>query len=190
MSKSITFEQGTVLQNAMQVFWDKGYHATSMQNLVDATGLNRSSIYNSFGDKFNLFYLSLKQYQTNQRSMVSSWLVKSDGPKGAIRLLFEGILSDIITNPQSNGCFFSNSTTEMANESPEVKHLLQENQQSMEQLFHDLLVEAQLLGQIDPEENTRDLAAYYFSSLQGLRLVGVLKPDEKYLQRIIDRILN
>lgn len=190
MPKTTTFDQNEVLQNAMQVFWDKGYHATSMQDLVDATSLNRSSIYNSFGDKFNLFFLSLKHYQASQRRIVNKWLLKSDGPKGAIRLLFEGILSDIMVKPQTNGCFISNSTTEMANESPEIKLLVQENQRSIEQLFHDLIHEAQQTGQIDPEENAQDLAAYYFSSLQGLRLVGILKSDEKYLRRIIDRILG
>lgn len=190
MPKTTTFDQDEVLQNAMQVFWDKGYHATSMQDLVDATSLNRSSIYNSFGDKFNLFYSSLKQYQASQKSTVDKWLVKSDGPRGAIRLLFEGILSDITKKDKTNGCFLSNCTTEMANESPEVKQLLQENQQSMEQLFHDLIVEAQALGQIDSSEDEDTLAAFYFSSLQGLRLVGVLKSDEKYLRGIIDQILG
>ncbi|MEQ9301279.1 MAG: TetR/AcrR family transcriptional regulator [Cyclobacteriaceae bacterium] len=190
MPKSTQFDQDLVLQNAMQVFWDKGYHATSMQDLVDATGLNRSSIYNSFGDKFNLFYLSIKRYQTTQKSIVNKWLVKSDGPKGAVRLLFEGILSDIIAKPQNNGCFISNCTTEMAKESPEVKKLLQENQQNMEQLFYDLIVDAQELGQIDTKENAHELAAYYFSSLQGLRVVGILNSDETYLRGIIDRILQ
>ncbi len=189
MAKSTTFDQDQVLQNAMQVFWEKGYHATSMQDLVDATGLNRSSIYNSFGDKFNLFYQSVKYYQASQKSLVNKWLVKSEGPKEAIRLLFKGIISDITDQEKNNGCFLSNCTTEMANESHEVRQLLDDNRQNMEQLFLDLIHEAQDLGQIKANENAEQLAAYYFSSLQGLRLVGMLNPDRAYLNGIIDKIL-
>ena len=60
MPKTITFDRTEVVQNVMELFWKKGYNGTSMQDLVDVTGLNRSSFYNTFGDKFSLFEEALK----------------------------------------------------------------------------------------------------------------------------------
>ena len=66
MPKSILFDRDETIAKVTSLFWEKGYHATSMQDLVDVTGLNRSSIYNSFGDKYNLFIESLKHYKKEQ----------------------------------------------------------------------------------------------------------------------------
>ena len=62
MARPTDFDRNTVIQKAQEVFWTKGYNGTSMQDLVDATQLNRSSIYNSFGSKHDLFQETLKDY--------------------------------------------------------------------------------------------------------------------------------
>ena len=76
MPKTESFDRKEVLEQAKEAFWKKGYGSTSMQDLVEATKLNRSSIYNSFGDKFNLFLECLKLYQKSERSKAMQLVLK------------------------------------------------------------------------------------------------------------------
>ena len=69
MPKVETFNRDLVITQATEVFHDKGYNAASMQDLVDATGLNRSSIYNSFVSKLNLYIDCLEAYQYKYQRM-------------------------------------------------------------------------------------------------------------------------
>ena len=66
MPKSVTFDTENVMENVMELFWRKGYNGTSMQELVNATGLNRSSLYNTYGDKFSLFEQAIQGYSVRQ----------------------------------------------------------------------------------------------------------------------------
>ena len=95
MPKSTLFDRSQVIDQVTKLFWKKGFHATSMQDLVDTTGLNRSSIYNTFGDKCQLFEEALKHYQTLQFEMTTENLSKYDSPLESIKSLFYTILQNI-----------------------------------------------------------------------------------------------
>ena len=69
MARKKEFDEVEVLDKALDVFWKKGYSATSIQDLVDSMGINRASIYDTWGDKHNLYVESLKRY----RQKSSSW---------------------------------------------------------------------------------------------------------------------
>lgn len=190
MPKSVLFNKEEVLKKVTNLFWQKGYNGTSMQDLVDVTGLNRSSIYNSFGDKFNLYEESLKYYQGLQNQIVDGYFSQSSSPKGAIISLFEGIRDDIITNNKTNGCFLANCTTELGSIDPKVHDFLVKNKKSMIKTFKTLIQSAQQQGEIDPLKNADNLASFLFSSLQGLRVTSVLENKRSEIQGITTEILS
>jgi len=76
MARVKTFDQHEVLEKAMQLFWTKGYYDTSVNDLVKHTGLSRSSLYDTYGDKHRLYILALKKYQEDMGSAMKK-LVES-----------------------------------------------------------------------------------------------------------------
>jgi len=186
MPKSVTFDREQVVRNVMDLFWKKGYNGTSMQDLVDVTGLNRSSFYNSFGDKFSLFEESLTYYQTLQLDHLSHTLVGYKSPKEAISSLLKGISDDVAQGDQK-GCMISNCIAELSADHPKVKTFLVSHKERVVNIFLSLIQKAQTLGEIDSDKDSKTLALYLFMSLHGLRITSMLDTE---LEGVTDQIIN
>ncbi len=190
MPKSVLFDKEEVMRKVTELFWKKGYNGTSMQDLVDVTGLNRSSFYNTFGDKFQLFEESLKYYQKLQDNLTERFLNNSDlSPKQALVSLFKGINQQVIEDP-GKGCFFSNCTAELGSVDPKVAKFLASNMESIILLFKTFIEKAQETGEIDPAKNSRQLALFLFSGLQGLRITAMIDQKAEDTVAITDHILS
>ncbi|HUP13390.1 MAG TPA: TetR/AcrR family transcriptional regulator, partial [Niastella sp.] len=98
MPKTKQFDETEVLVKAREVFTVKGYNGTSMDDLVQATGLSRSSIYDTFGDKHGLFLKSLNQYCCSQQGELEQQCAKTDSPKKKIRAIFDHTIKDILND--------------------------------------------------------------------------------------------
>lgn len=186
MPKSVTFDRDKVIENVMELFWKKGYNGTSMQDLVDVTGLNRSSFYNSFGDKFSLFEEALKAYQKQQNEMLQESFTQAKTPKQAIISLFKGISDDIRSGNQK-GCMFTSCTAELGGENQQIRDFLVENKDKVVDSFATLIRQAQENGEIDSRKDSETVALFLFSSLQGLRVTSMIEPN---LEAVTEEILN
>ncbi|WP_299122949.1 TetR/AcrR family transcriptional regulator [uncultured Winogradskyella sp.] len=190
MPKTEVFNREFVLDSASNVFHTKGYNATSMQDLVDATDLNRSSIYNSFGNKLNLYLECLKVYQNKYQKATTTLLLKADCPLKAIESIFELYLTEITKDRDHKGCLITNCKSEMANQDSTINHFLMSNQSNTLSLFEDLVHKGQDNQSINSKQSAYDYALYLFSSIQGFRMTGILINDKKQLQSIIDTTLQ
>lgn len=190
MPRIVEFDKEKVLQSAMHVFWEKGYNGTSMQDLVDVTGLNRSSIYNSFGSKLELYQSTLSHYQKDAGGMFQRALVKGRNPLEAIRLIFEGFLPEIMSDEKGKGCFVMNCKAEMGNQDRDVKKWLLDTQEHTLSTFQDLVKDGQEQGSINKKQDCRSYAYFVFNAFQGFRMTGILIKDKKVLQQIIDNTLK
>lgn len=186
MPKSVTFDRKLVMENVMTLFWKKGYNGTSMQDLVDVTGLNRSSFYNSFGDKFSLYEEALQFYQERQMLMLNKVVNGHESPKEAIISLFKGISQDV-SKGDHMGCMMSKCTSELSNMEPRIVPFLKNNKDRVLEIFHSLIKAAQEKGEIGQEKNPNALALYLFTNLQGLRITSMLESD---LEEVTDQILE
>lgn len=186
MPKSVTFDRTLVMANVMKLFWEKGYNGTSMQDLVDVTGLNRSSFYNSFGDKFSLYEEALNFYQARQMEFLEGALHQQQSPKQALISLFKGITRDI-ANGDNTGCMLSKCTSEMSSQEPRIMPFLKQNKDRVVELFSALIKSGQDNGEIDQGKDPDTLALYLFVNLQGLRLTSMLEGD---LQQVTDQVLE
>ncbi|MEH6537787.1 MAG: TetR/AcrR family transcriptional regulator [Psychroserpens sp.] len=191
MPKVEKFNRDYVVQQATNVFHDKGYNATSMQDLVDATGLNRSSIYNSFVNKLNLYLECLKSYEDAFGRDTSNALLKASNPLHAIELIFELYIKIISKNKEyDKGCLIGNCKAEMANHEKSITSFLEKNHDHMLKLLEDLVGKAQDDNLINMKQNSNNYAMYLFTSLQGLRMTGILLTDKKQLQGIASTIMQ
>lgn len=188
MPKVETFDKDLVLEQATNVFHDKGYNATSMQDLVDATGLNRSSIYNSFVSKINLYLECLKLYENNFKREASKVLLKANNSFEAIELIFELYIQIMSDDQYDKGCMVVNCKSEMANHEKSITAFLESNQKSMLQLLEDLVTKAQLENLANKKQTAKDYALYLYSSLQGFRMTGILIRNTRQLENIAKTI--
>lgn len=190
MPRIVEFDAEKVLRKAMHVFWEKGYNGTSMQDLVDATGLNRSSIYNSFGSKLKLYQSTLSLYQRESGGMFQRALVKAKNPLDAIRLVFEGFLPEIVEDGKGRGCFVMNCKAEMGNQHQDIRAWLLDTQEHTLTTFQNLIKDGQEQGIINKKQDCRSYAYFVFNAFQGFRMTGILIKDKKVLQQLIDNTLN
>lgn len=190
MPKTEVFDKELVLNQAIAVFHEKGYNATSMQDLVDATGLNRSSIYNSFGNKLSLYLLCLKSYQEKYKVATEELLLKIECPLQSIESIFELYLNDILTDKQHKGCLITNCKSEMANQDSTIQHFLKDIQLNTLALFEDLIDQGQKLKMINTNKSVSEYALYLFSSIQGFRMTGILINDKSQLKSLIKTTLQ
>ncbi len=190
MPRSEDFNRNEVLEQAKNIFWKKGYNGTSMQDLVDATGLNRSSIYNSFGNKKDLYEQTLKKYQDDSRSLFDKVKEKNRNALESIGLVFLYVLDEILLDKESKGCMLINCYTEMGNQDNDLKNLLDANQEKLHGIFESLVIKGQEDGSVRNNESSDLLAHYLVSTFQGFRITGLRIQNPKVLKSIIQNTLK
>ncbi len=190
MPKVETFDRDIILSQATTVFHDLGYNATSMQDLVDATGLNRSSIYNSFTSKKNLFLECLKFYENKNNREISKKLLKASNGFEAIQHLFEFYIYEMTKASDDKGCLIVNCKSEMANHENTITNFLTSNQQRMLELLEDLIFQGQQDHSINKLQSASAYALYIYSSIQGFRVTGILVTEPSKLKSISKTILQ
>jgi TetR/AcrR family transcriptional repressor of nem operon len=190
MPKTKQFDETEVLQKAKEVFSEKGYNGTSMDDLVKATGLSRSSIYDTFGDKHGLFLKSLDLYRCMQQSGLEQQCAKTDSPRKKIRAIFDFTIKEILNDKDRKGCLLVNVSMELSAVDKEVAALSQSNMEDMEQIFSSLVKEGQAKGEIVKKFTPKALGRHLYSSLMGLRVTGISKPDADVLREIVKLTLS
>ena len=137
MARTKEFDQEQALDAAMHVFWERGYEATSIQELVDATGVQRQSLYDTFGSKHEMFLQSLMRYQSLEGHHVSE--LKAKHPKGGlplIRAIFESCASQTVCD--ARGCFVVNCAAELGSSDEAVAERVRIGRDGLEELFETL----------------------------------------------------
>ncbi|WP_378174418.1 TetR/AcrR family transcriptional regulator [Aquimarina sp. SS2-1] len=190
MPKVETFNREQVLQNATAVFHKKGYNGTSMQDLVDATSLNRSSIYNSFGSKLGMFMEVLSYYQAVAKNSIGKETIHAQNAADTVRLIFEMYLNDIITDTDKKGCLIVNCKSEMTNQEPLIRSFMEQNQEQMLAILEDLVHNGQMQKVFNEEQTAAQYALYLYSAIQGFRMTGILNNNEEELRNLIHTVLK
>jgi TetR/AcrR family transcriptional regulator, transcriptional repressor for nem operon len=178
------FERDVVLDRAMQVFWSRGYEATSIQHLVDRMGIQRGSLYATFGDKRALFFAAIDHYD---RVVTAKLLGVLEDPSGkeAIRRFFRLKIEAALEPGRPRGCLVTNSAAELGARDRGTATRVGVALTKIEAAFHRAVVRAQKAGEIDPARNARALARFLTSSAQGLSVMAKASPDRAVLGDIV-----
>ena len=177
------------LSKAMESFWCHGYDATSVQDLVKTMGINRGSLYDTFGDKHALFLASLDHYNQTVLSTLLAQLEAPSAAKSAIVACIQGIVEHALNDPLQKGCLITNTAVELAAQDPEVIGRVQSGLSRVEAGFYRALTQARQKGELGYQGDLRPLAQFLTSSLQGLRVMAKANPDPALLQGIATVIL-
>lgn len=183
------FNEEEVLDKAMHLFWKKGFNATSVQDLVDELGINRASLYDTFGGKEELFNQTFKLYRKITHQQILSLLHENASIKEGIKRLFEFVVLQSVNDPNKKGCFAVNITTELIPGDQQIIEDLTENKVGVEQIFYDYLKLGVERGEISKEKDLKSLASLLFTLQNGIKVVAKLNPDQEQLSKIVDACL-
>ena len=175
-----------VLDKAMQTFWVQGYEATSVQDLVACTGINRGSLYATYGDKRDLFLAALKHYDETVRKGFSIELENRLGPVEAIRQMFQVFVDKVAVHGQNCGCFLTNTALELAAHDAEIGVIVANAQTEIEAFFARSIMRGQSLGEISISVTPKTAAQGLLAALLGLVVLSRSRPDPALLQAIAD----
>ena len=170
MARPRTYNEGEIITKAMHAFWNKGFAATSISDLEDATGLKRTSLYAAFGDKQGLYIKCLETYKEMGQEQADLLLQPSEDPVQEIYNWFIKNINQGLGDPERKGCFFNNACSERGSTCTETKSLLSENRKAVLERFALKLEEAKSLGQIKQESDVASLANFLFSLQSGLMI--------------------
>ncbi|MDB9527227.1 TetR/AcrR family transcriptional regulator [Oscillatoria sp. CS-180] len=190
MARSKTFDRKLVLDKAMQVFWEKGYEAASMQMLVDAMGINRGSLYDTFQDKRTLFLQAIAHYNATVVQPAIAPLLAPGASRPEIEQHFLTLVERITTDQNRRGCLATNTVTALAAKDPDITISLQNSLRQVEDAFYRALVRAQDKGEISTDKDIRAVAHYLTSNIQGLRVMSKVNSDSAVLQQTVGLILQ
>ncbi|RZH08364.1 TetR/AcrR family transcriptional regulator [Acinetobacter pittii] len=180
------FETDEIADAAMLVFWRRGYAATSVQDLVDGTGLSRSSLYSTFQNKQGLYQKALQRYELLTTLNNVKLLSGSGSPKALIRQLLINLVKDELSDPEHKGCLVANACLELAGHDEDVSQFVVSNLQKLQHALENLLIKAQQSGEIASTQNPRALASFFLNTMQGLRVLGKGSPHEQRKQCLMD----
>jgi TetR/AcrR family transcriptional repressor of nem operon len=178
MARPREFDELKVKEALMCVFWEKGYEATSMQDLVEATGLLKGSLYGAFGDKRALYMSALKHYDDTRIQDGIDMLGGEGHAIDKITRLFDSVIAAAKSGIYSGGCLLCNASVEMAPVDKSVERSVKGTIRRLQSA-----VEAALGTEISDPSNAPALSGFIICAYLGTR---VLAKAGAPIQMIID----
>lgn len=167
-----SFDTDRAIDRATEVFWAKGYEATSLTDLLTAMGINKGSFYNAFGSKKKLFTESLLKYDREQRIEFFGGLSAMNDPVAAITELFNEIVSQSQTDKEKKGCFLVNTALDLPNHDKATNTSVIKGFEEVVIFFKEQIKQGQSSGVIPAGKDLQVTANGLFALLVGLRVLS------------------
>lgn len=172
MARTKEFDEQVVLEKARDLFWERGYTATSIRDLEEHLGISRSSIYLTFGGKRELYDRTLAAYREENMTRLEKTLLRTEDLRHALIEMFTTAARQ--THPdckaQARGCYVVNATTEMANSCSDSLGFVSGNREQFVAIMQAALARAQEQGMLDKQADPVELANYLFVCNNGLQV--------------------
>ncbi len=185
------FDTDAALGRALEVFWRQGFELTSIQDLVQGMGINRASLYDTFGNKTDLYQKALQRYI--DRALDKSRKLLLDSPGSVADRLQNYFLAMNAEHKQGElhfGCFLNNTAVELGPHHPLFAQQVRSAWSEMESLFRTLLDEGVAKGELPPSLNTAAIAATINMMLQGISVMAKAGVPEEQLGQIIGTVMG
>lgn len=189
MARPQEFETTTVLRNAMYVFWNKGYEAASLADILAATGLSKSSLYATFGDKRELFLAAFDAYRKGRLDHLQRTLDNGQPARQSIETFFRQGVAHSHDETRVRGCMTANEAVELAPHDGEIQRLVAEDFQAIETAFAQAIRRGQADGSISSCQEAPRLAHFLLVGLQGLQVMARARSDRARLDETVTIML-
>ncbi|MEV5909575.1 TetR/AcrR family transcriptional regulator [Streptomyces chartreusis] len=178
MARTKEFDPEAALQAALELFWRRGYEATSMSDLVEHLGIGRASLYATFGNKHELYLKALERYDRTGLPPIVRELSQPGPALPAVRSVVRRYAAEATdARLRLNGCMITNTAAELGPHDPAAARHVERNWDQLEAVLHSALVRAQAQGELPAGRDPLTLARMLLVLLQGLRVVGKASAD-------------
>ena len=184
MSRSRTIDDEIVLDRAMAVFWQRGYAATSMRDLSEATGLGAAALYHRYHDKDGLFVEALRRYADEGLVERLARLSALQEPRAAISGFFDELIDMSVNDRDRRGCLLVNTVLDGATMSQAARDLVRKRLGDVEAFFRAQLQRAREAGRIGLEIDPGHAAEALLGTVLAIRVMARLDPDHGRLRRL------
>lgn len=180
MPKAKQFDKDKVLQAASEVFHKNGYNGTSIDEILTATGLSRSSLYDSFKDKHNLYLETLEYYKNSGNNQLEKLDQKDLNGLQKIESMFNEVVKHLVNHPDDNGCLLVNAAAEMSKQCFKTAQVICNNKDEVQDLIASWLTDAQNKKVLSLSKSAKVYSQFLYNTLLGLRVMsqsGASKAD-------------
>ncbi len=183
------FDTEQALESAMQQFWRVGYEATSLQDLLEVMSLSKSSLYQTFGSKHELFLRSIDFYQHSSSEELQATLDNSSTSKAFLKSFLENVIAES-TSRNKKGCLLVNTINELANRDKAVSKAVSNGLDNMACVFRNAVECGKKEGAIKSSTSTDDLVNYIITNVCGLRTLVKSGADKSALLSVVNMIMK
>jgi TetR/AcrR family transcriptional regulator, transcriptional repressor for nem operon len=166
------FDMETVVGGAVRVFRERGYHATSVGDLSEATGLTAGSLYKAFGDKRGVFLAAFDHYVSTRNAQLRHRLDKQPSAREKIRAVLHYYAESSHGAEGRRGCLVLSSATALSTFDDEIATRIEAAMRRTEEMLRELLQQGQKDGSVAPEVHVPAMARSLLALLHGFRLIG------------------
>ncbi|MEH6649031.1 MAG: TetR/AcrR family transcriptional regulator [Motiliproteus sp.] len=172
MGRALAFDREQVLSQVTELFWLKGYQATSVADLVQETRLKPGSIYNTFNSKHDLLMESLERYSRWRVDMFRALMDQHRPLLELVRQLLQELVDECCDDPDARGCLLLKIQLEQGGSDAKVKARIDQSYALIEQVFSDAIVRAQKCDELKEDVDAAGLAKYLLMSCLGLQVMS------------------
>ncbi len=190
MARSKEFSKDKVIEQAMRLFWEKGYEATSIRDLQKITGISSSSMYEAFGDKRGLYLAALERFCQYERQRIAQMAQEAASPQIFIEQLF--VTLEAVNTPATflHGSLAFKAMVEFGTLDSDITALLLTHYFGISEIIAETLKRGQSDGSITTQADPLHLAYTILSTLQGVATLKEVKPDFAFTPSIAQIILQ
>ncbi|WP_421867795.1 TetR/AcrR family transcriptional regulator [Motiliproteus sp.] len=188
MATTAKFDRQQAIQKATDLFWSKGFHATSMRNIQQAVDMRPGSIYASFGSKEGLFSETLNCYANASKERLRDSVNAAPSALQGLRRFVQDAVIGCDTQVPSSMCMLVKTISELTEENADLLAEAKQLLRQMEALFAFYLAEAQAQGELRSELNPRQVARYLQMQMMGLRAYRHIHEDDAQVEALIEDI--
>ncbi|WP_342089051.1 TetR/AcrR family transcriptional regulator [Dyadobacter sp. OTU695] len=182
MARTVEFDQHQAIEKALDVFWQKGYNGTSMRDLTDAMQINSSSLYNTLGDKHQLFVQCIKHYTKKRRILLEERARAFDSPLKALESFINDVADVVINDAQ--GCFAIKTAFEVSPDEKDIQALLKDDNDFTHSFLDTLIREAVEQGAMNKDTDPGLVADYMISTYTGWYELYILHRDPAKIKKL------
>lgn len=186
MAKVAKFDRQNVVDKATALYWQKGFHATSMRNLQDVIDLRPGSIYTAFGSKEQLFKEVLENYKQSGIAMLAKCRAVNPSPLAALKAFVRYVVIESRADAPSSICMLSKTLAELTGEQQILLDTARKALAEVEFEFEKLIIDAQHIGEVDKSKDPARLASHIQIQIAGLRIYAKAKAGSAPLEQLID----
>jgi TetR/AcrR family transcriptional repressor of nem operon len=185
MARTRNFEPTEALESAMALFWKRGFAGTSVAQLVEATGVNRHSLYETFGDKKALYLKALQRFDQRYFGKMLSDLAEEPGGIAAVERFLRRLSDRLRDERAMHGCMMLNTMVQRADVDDEVSGFVSERLKDLYRAMRNTIREGQAAGEIRADIEADEATRFIAVIAEGMTLMRGISDDRRYAEQSI-----